>query len=248
MAGNHPGSLNRWQEALLNSMAGRVGAPNSRRIVGQQVVDTGQREALVGQDGWAAEFTDDTLDVVSSSAGDADGGAGVNSIRLIGINATGDEVSEDVTLDGLTPVTTTATFHVLNEMVPLAFGANDDAVGNIDVTRTTGGAFMGRLASNERHGALGVRGMVGAGRLLAWELEAQGGPVSAVLYRITGAGSLNFVELDRIVGGGLMGRVVGVVPESLGRFEKGDVIAVFANVSAASALTLAKVDYVLDED
>lgn len=84
------------------------------------------------------------LEVASSSANDASpSGTGARTIRIEGVDANWAEVSEDVTLNGQTPVTTTTEFLHVNRVYILTAGSSATNEGDIyiadDVTDWTAG-------------------------------------------------------------------------------------------------------------
>lgn len=49
--------------------------------------------------------TAQTLEILSDNAGDTSNGAGARKVKIFGLNSSGEEIQEEVTLNGLTPVT-----------------------------------------------------------------------------------------------------------------------------------------------
>lgn len=79
------------------------------------------------------------LTVVSSSTDD-DGspvGTGARTVTIIGLDANYDEVSETVTMNGTTNVTTTQTFLRVNEAIVATAGSTGSNVGAITIANTT---------------------------------------------------------------------------------------------------------------
>jgi len=85
----------------------------------------------------------ETMDVVSTDIDDSDTGGvnpqstGARTVILSGVDGTGALITEVVTLDGTTAVTTTATFLRVNSMVLLTAGSSGWNEGNITATATT---------------------------------------------------------------------------------------------------------------
>jgi hypothetical protein len=86
-----------------------------------------------------------TLNAVSSSAADDTGGTGCSYLRIIGLDADYNELTEDIFLDGTNAVTTTNSFIALNRAVGIFFGSSQNNVGNITITQTTSGTEMGYI-------------------------------------------------------------------------------------------------------
>jgi hypothetical protein len=102
-------------------------------------VDTGGQE-IVGSFGGTFNImtTADTLDVVSSSANDTSAGTGAQSVLISGIDANFNAITEIVTLNGTTPVTTTNSFLGVNRAVVLASGSGGVNAGTITIDDTSG--------------------------------------------------------------------------------------------------------------
>lgn len=73
------------------------------------------------------------LSVSSTSANDTSAGTGARTIRIDGVDADYNEVFEIITLNGLTPVTTTNTFEAVNNIIVLTVGSDKHNVGTISV-------------------------------------------------------------------------------------------------------------------
>lgn len=94
------------------------------------------------------------VEVLSSSADDASAGTGARTIRIMGLDANYDVLSETVTLNGTTPVDTVAQFRRVHTATVLSAGAGGVNAGTITVrhTTTTANVFLsvqpGRNQSN----------------------------------------------------------------------------------------------------
>lgn len=84
--------------------------------------------------------TADTLDIVSTSANDTSAGTGAQSVLIVGIDENFLSVTEIVTLNGTTPVTTANNYLGVNRMIVLVSGTNRTNVGTINAT-DTGASF-----------------------------------------------------------------------------------------------------------
>lgn len=77
-------------------------------------------------------------DIVSTSASDSAAGVGARTIRVFGLTGWGTaEVSEDITMNGVTNVPTVNSYVVINRMQVLTKGATDVNVGVITATAQT---------------------------------------------------------------------------------------------------------------
>jgi hypothetical protein len=93
--------------------------------------------------GQPENFIAETLTVVSSSAEDAVGSTGAHTLQLLGLDQNGLEISEIVTLTGLTPVTTTQAFWRCSRNTVLSAGSARVNIGEITVAAsvTTANVF-----------------------------------------------------------------------------------------------------------
>lgn len=104
-----------------------------------QDLDSGTEEVIASFGGSIAIMTTaDTLDCVSASGNDTNGGTGANSILISGIGADYLSQTEIVTMSGVTPVTTTNTWLGVNRVVVLSSGNLDKNDGIITITDTAG--------------------------------------------------------------------------------------------------------------
>ncbi len=87
----------------------------------------------------------ETLDVVSSSASDDIASTGTQKLTLHGLDADYAEITEEVTLEGTTPVTTSQAFLRCSRAKVSQCGSNGTNVGTITVDQSTSGAVMAVL-------------------------------------------------------------------------------------------------------
>lgn len=94
-----------------------------------------------------------TLQVVSSSANDTAAGTGARSITITGLDINLATISETVTFNGTTPVTTVNSyFRLLRGFIGATGTYANTNLGNITITATTGGSVQGYIAIG--HGRL----------------------------------------------------------------------------------------------
>ena len=79
-----------------------------------------------------------TIDLVSSDAQDSAAGTGIQTLKILGLDVDYNIIEEDKTLNGITPVTTTAEFLRVFRMYGLTGGSAQRAVGNILATHSEG--------------------------------------------------------------------------------------------------------------
>ena len=91
------------------------------------------------------QVTATTLNIVSTSTADDDGGTGTNAIYISGIDGNRDEQFELVTMDGTTNVVTTTTWLGINRVAMFLCGTGQVNAGIINITATTGGSQMAQM-------------------------------------------------------------------------------------------------------
>ena len=103
-------------------------------------IDTGTAPEDIISGGGTKLFptTDSTLSIVSTSANDTTAGTGINTIRIEGLDINFELISEDVVLNGLTPVITTGSYCRVHRMYGTLSGSLQAAGGVITVTHSAG--------------------------------------------------------------------------------------------------------------
>lgn len=110
-------------------------------------VDTAAPEAIwngglayTGFNAIAAE----TVEVFSSDANDTIAGTGARTVRLFGLDANFDRITEDIDMDGVTPVDTSLTYIRLDRARVLTAGSGGENAGAITARQnvTTANVFM----------------------------------------------------------------------------------------------------------
>lgn len=79
----------------------------------------------------------ETLTIVSSSTADAAAGTGMRRMRILGLDANGRERTEDVNLNGTTPVVTTSTWTRVYRAFGVLGGSGQTNAGTVTVRHTT---------------------------------------------------------------------------------------------------------------
>lgn len=100
-------------------------------------IDLAAPEIIAAQGGSIAIMTTGaTLDVVSSDANDTSAGTGARTIIITGIDENNIEQTEVVTLNGVTPVTTTGLWLGVNRATVISVGTGGENAGNITIDDT----------------------------------------------------------------------------------------------------------------
>lgn len=111
-------------------------APDGLQTTATDLWDRG--DATPTQQVWVAPTTARVHAVVSSSASDASAGVGARTIRVYGLTAwTAKETTEDITMNGVTPVNTVSSYVIIYRMRVLTKGATSSNVGTITATAAT---------------------------------------------------------------------------------------------------------------
>jgi hypothetical protein len=88
-----------------------------------------------------------TVNVVSGDTADTAAGTGARTVRLLGLDANGNRASEDVTLNGTTPVTSTTEFLRLQRAYVLTAGSGGTNTGVITIDTTVGDTVMATIGA-----------------------------------------------------------------------------------------------------
>lgn len=106
-------------------------------------LDTGANEDVVSFGGLQTFLsTAETLDIVSSDGADTSAGTGARIVNINGIDANGLEITEDVIMNGTTPVTTVNSYLFVNEVLVIESGSSLHNIGNITIDGTTSSTIL----------------------------------------------------------------------------------------------------------
>lgn len=84
-------------------------------------------------------------DIVSTNTNDTSAGTGARTVRVTGLDASFNEQTEDVTMNGTTNVATANTYSRIFRMNVLTAGSNGTNFGQIDATAQTDGTITARI-------------------------------------------------------------------------------------------------------
>ena len=158
-------SLSKWnktEEFKLQVARSQIRGHSIRHIFGYNPdIDTGVEETIWTAGGLYTHASSPTIMTVSStSASDTAAGVGARQIYLLGINSTGNEVSETVTLNGQTAVNTFHTYTEIQYVLVTSVGSTGHNVGNISIgtgTVTAGvpAVIYGHILATENGSLMG---------------------------------------------------------------------------------------------
>jgi hypothetical protein len=125
---------------LYDISEGNIAGHEPRRILGRNEGVTTTLTDLTEIAGGSIKLptTAQAVEVVSTSADDAGGGIGVQQIEVHYLDNDWNEISQEITLTGLTPVNLSFPALRFNGVHSLSVGSNNNAVGNI-IIRDQGG-------------------------------------------------------------------------------------------------------------
>ncbi len=83
---------------------------------------------------WIAPVSAASHSIVSDDAADGSGGSGARQVTIKGLDSDFNPISEEITLDGVTPVLTTKQFRRINNMKCDKFGSGNTNAGEITAT------------------------------------------------------------------------------------------------------------------
>lgn len=139
-------------EVSLNNIAGKFPVNKYARSTNvDNGVDTDiwdRANATDDQDIWVAPTQARTHDITSTSASDDGdpGGVGARTLRVWGLTGWGtNEVSEDITLNGVGNVATANAYVIIHRMRVLTKGATNTNVGQITATAQTDGTVTAQI-------------------------------------------------------------------------------------------------------
>lgn len=141
--------------------------------------------AVTGDDIWTGTATTipippstgQQMQVVSTSANDTNSGTGTRTLEIHYVDANGNEKGENITMNGLTPVVTTATnIRFIQDIHTLTVGSNLAAVGTISISQQGAPAIVYSTITPGMNRALNSSKMVPAGKtLIIRAFNASGG-------------------------------------------------------------------------
>lgn len=110
-------------------------------------IDTAAPEDVWEEGGALSYLTSaEQMNIVSTSADDASGGTGLRTMRVAGLDGSYAQVSEVVTLNGVSNVLTVNSYLRVLSMVGLTVGSGETNAGDITATAASAGTVQCRMA------------------------------------------------------------------------------------------------------
>jgi hypothetical protein len=158
-------SMTKWnktEEFYLQVSRGQIRNHHIVHIFGYNPdVDSGAEETIWTAGGLYVHLdTPAIMTVSSTSANDTSNGTGARTVYILGINSTGGEVSETVTLNGQTPVNTIHTYTEIQTATVVSVGSGGENAGNIfigtgTVTNGVTANTFGHILAGENKSLIG---------------------------------------------------------------------------------------------
>lgn len=122
---------------------------------------------------WVAPTTARTHDIASSSASDAAAGVGARTVRVWGLTAwNAAEVSEDITMNGVTNVPTVNSYVIIHRIRVLTKGATNTNVGTITATAQTDATITAQIDPGIGSTLMAIYGVPSTQTFFMTEFEA----------------------------------------------------------------------------
>lgn len=132
---------------------------------------------------WVPPTTARIHDLVSNDAADTAAGAGLRTLRVLGLTDwTLDQVTEVITLDGTTPVSTVNSYVMINRLVGITFGTVDANVGIITATAQTDATITAAIQPARGESLMAIRGLPGTKNLCITAVSSSLGSAKSGTY------------------------------------------------------------------
>ena len=158
-------SLSRWNTSEDFGLQVARGQVRGHRIIHlfgfNPDVDSGVEETVWTYGGIYTHLASPSkLKIASGSTDDSSAGTGARTVQIVGINGTGGEIFETVTLNGQTAVETTHEYTEVNNMVVMTVGSGGKNAGQIyagtgTVTLGVPANVIGHIAAGDNNSQTG---------------------------------------------------------------------------------------------
>jgi len=157
----------RSTDPLIDISSGRISgfatvnrfghAPDGMQTTATDIWD--RADSAATQQIWLAPTAARVHGVVSSSASDSAAGVGARTVKISGlVSWASKEVSETISMNGVTPVNTVNSYVIINKMHVLTSGSSGPNVGNISATAATDTTISAYISASYGSAAMAVFG------------------------------------------------------------------------------------------
>lgn len=120
---------------------GRVGGHSRMAVYGHRATPVAGDDVREGGGAYPLQATATKLEILSASASDAAAGAGARTFTIQGLDTNFNQISETITMNGVTPVQTALTYLRVNSLSIASTGtAGTNNVGDVTLRVTGAGA------------------------------------------------------------------------------------------------------------
>lgn len=129
-------------------------------------------DGLTSTDIWVAPTTARVHNIVSTDAADAAAGTGLRTVRVSGLTSwTTKEVSEVVTLNGLTDVPTGNSYVIVHRLEAITFGSNFTNEGLITATAVTDATVTAAIQIGNAQSLMAIYGLPSSQKIAVTSLD-----------------------------------------------------------------------------
>lgn len=126
----------------------------------------------------------DTLDVVSADANDTSAGTGARTVELEGLDSNYAVITETVTMNGTTAVTTTASFLRIYRARVLTAGTSEENAGEITISDTTGSTTRATISAGQGQTLMAVYTVPAGKTAYIVKINVSSGKDSEIEFRL----------------------------------------------------------------
>lgn len=120
-------------------------------------IDAGEEEDIWDGGGtWPQPTVAQTHAITSTSASDTGAGTGARTLDISGLDSTGIQVSETITLSGVSAVTTTNLYRIIDRMIVVTVGSGGVNAGDIIARGTTDSTITAQVTTGNNQTLMAI--------------------------------------------------------------------------------------------